>query len=206
MAFTLIQHLRLTFESVSAEFGPVWVKLAVLRTKMRKRSIFTFDLTLIWHVTFNYFFKSALEPSRRELSNAASPVSLRSLVWELAWGGRYTPPPPGQWRSAETPVKRGLTVWTVPPVIANTQDTSAPCLTVFQDVHVMIFVGFGFLMTFLKRYGLSSVSVNFLVAGLVLEWAILVNGFFHLHDGKIRLDSVRWGVNKEWKGMRTRRG
>ena len=27
MAFTLIQYLRLTFESVSAEFGPVWVKL-----------------------------------------------------------------------------------------------------------------------------------------------------------------------------------
>ena len=23
----------------------------------------------------------------------------------------------------------------------------------FQDIHVMIFVGFGFLMTFLKRYG-----------------------------------------------------
>ncbi|XP_043196180.1 ammonium transporter Rh type A-like [Amphibalanus amphitrite] len=59
----------------------------------------------------------------------------------------------------------------------------------FQDVHVMIFIGFGFLMTFLKRYGLSSVSVNFLVAGLVLEWAILVNGLFHLHHGKIQVDA-----------------
>ena len=108
MAFTLIQYLHLTFESVSAEFGPVWVKLAVLRTKMRKRSILTFDLTLTWHVTFSEFFKSALEPSRRDLSNAASPVSLRSLVWELAWGGGVIRPPPGQWHSAETPVKRGL--------------------------------------------------------------------------------------------------
>ncbi|KAF0299379.1 Ammonium transporter Rh type B [Amphibalanus amphitrite] len=62
-------------------------------------------------------------------------------------------------------------------------------VTVFQDVHVMIFIGFGFLMTFLKRYGLSSVSVNFLVAGLVLEWAILVNGLFHLHHGKIQVDA-----------------
>lgn len=60
----------------------------------------------------------------------------------------------------------------------------------FQDVHVMIFIGFGFLMTFLKRYGLSSVSLNFLVAGLVLEWAILVNGFFHLHNGHIQVDVV----------------
>ena len=69
-------------------------------------------LTWPWPDTwpFKKSFKSALEPSRRDLSNAASPVSLRSLVWELAWGGRYTPPPPGQWRSAETPVKRGLTL------------------------------------------------------------------------------------------------
>ena len=53
-------------------------------------------LTWPWPDTwpFKKNFKSALEPSRRDLSNAASPVSLRSLVWELAWGGgRYTPPP-----------------------------------------------------------------------------------------------------------------
>ena len=63
-------------------------------------------LTWPWPDTwpFKKNFKSALEPSRRDLSNAASPVSLRSLVWELAWGDVV----PGQWRSAETPVKRGL--------------------------------------------------------------------------------------------------
>ena len=78
---------------------------------MQKRSILIFDLTCTWHVTFKEIFKSALELSRRDLSNAASPVSLRSLVWELpgGGGGRYTLPPPGQWRSAETPVKSGLT-------------------------------------------------------------------------------------------------
>ena len=52
----------------------------------------------------------------------------------------------------------------------------------------MIFIGFGFLMTFLKKYGLSSVSINFLLAALVLQWAVLVNGFFHLHDGRIVID------------------
>jgi len=49
--------------------------------------------------------------------------------------------------------------------------------TFFQDVHVMMFVGFGFLMTFLRRYSFSSVSFNFLVAAFVLEWAVLVRGY-----------------------------
>jgi len=35
----------------------------------------------------------------------------------------------------------------------------------FQDVHVMMFIGFGFLMTYLKRYGYSAISFNFLIAG-----------------------------------------
>jgi ammonium transporter Rh len=43
----------------------------------------------------------------------------------------------------------------------------------------MMFVGFGFLMTFLKRYGYSSIAYNFLVAAFVLEWALIVRGFFN---------------------------
>nr|XP_020473081.1 ammonium transporter Rh type B-like isoform X1 [Monopterus albus]XP_020473082.1 ammonium transporter Rh type B-like isoform X1 [Monopterus albus]XP_020473083.1 ammonium transporter Rh type B-like isoform X1 [Monopterus albus]XP_020473085.1 ammonium transporter Rh type B-like isoform X1 [Monopterus albus]XP_020473086.1 ammonium transporter Rh type B-like isoform X1 [Monopterus albus] len=58
----------------------------------------------------------------------------------------------------------------------------------FQDVHVMIFVGFGFLMTFLQRYGFSSVGFNFLIAAFSLQWATLMQGFFHgLHHGKIHV-------------------
>ena len=48
-----------------------------------------------------------------------------------------------------------------------------------MDVHSMMFVGFGFLMTFLKRYGYSSISYNFIIAAFVLEWAVLVRGFIH---------------------------
>ncbi|KAI5618201.1 ammonium transporter Rh type B [Silurus asotus] len=58
----------------------------------------------------------------------------------------------------------------------------------FQDVHVMIFIGFGFLMTFLQRYGFSSVGFNFLIAAFALQWATLMQGFFHgMHDGKIHV-------------------
>jgi ammonium transporter Rh len=41
----------------------------------------------------------------------------------------------------------------------------------------MMFVGFGFLMTFLKRYGYGAVGFNFIVAAYVLEWALLVRGW-----------------------------
>lgn len=60
--------------------------------------------------------------------------------------------------------------------------------TGFQDVHVMIFVGFGFLMTFLKRYSFGGVGFNFLIASFGLQWALLMQGWFHSLDpitGKI---------------------
>lgn len=60
----------------------------------------------------------------------------------------------------------------------------------FQDVHVMIFVGFGFLMTFLKRYSFSGVGFNFLIGACGLQWALLMQGWFHSLDpntGKISI-------------------
>ncbi|KAL0967183.1 hypothetical protein UPYG_G00248820 [Umbra pygmaea] len=58
----------------------------------------------------------------------------------------------------------------------------------FQDVHVMIFIGFGFLMTFLKRYGFSSVGLNLLLAAFALQWGLLMQGLWHLDDGKIKVN------------------
>ncbi|XP_074653098.1 ammonium transporter Rh type B-B-like [Tubulanus polymorphus] len=55
----------------------------------------------------------------------------------------------------------------------------------FQDVHVMIFIGFGFLMTFLKKYGFGSVGFNFLIGAVCLQWATLMSGFLHLHHNTI---------------------
>lgn len=48
----------------------------------------------------------------------------------------------------------------------------------FQDVNVMIFVGFGFLMTFLAKHSYSSVGFNFMVAAACVQWYILAGGFF----------------------------
>eukprot|EP00002_Diphylleia_rotans_P027519 TRINITY_DN551_c0_g1_i2.p1 TRINITY_DN551_c0_g1~~TRINITY_DN551_c0_g1_i2.p1 ORF type:complete len:695 (-),score=189.88 TRINITY_DN551_c0_g1_i2:313-2397(-) len=54
----------------------------------------------------------------------------------------------------------------------------------FQDVHVMIFAGFGFLMTFLRKYGYSSIGFNFLIGAFVIQWYILSAGFWErvFHD------------------------
>eukprot|EP00088_Acartia_fossae_P015848 TRINITY_DN18786_c0_g1_i5.p1 TRINITY_DN18786_c0_g1~~TRINITY_DN18786_c0_g1_i5.p1 ORF type:complete len:417 (-),score=126.76 TRINITY_DN18786_c0_g1_i5:216-1466(-) len=60
----------------------------------------------------------------------------------------------------------------------------------FQDVHVMIFIGFGFLMTFLKKYGLSAVSLNMLLSALSIQWSILISGFLHPH---CQDPTVEWG-------------
>jgi ammonium transporter Rh len=38
----------------------------------------------------------------------------------------------------------------------------------YQDVHVMIFVGFGFLMVFLRSHGWTSLGYNFFIAA----WSI----------------------------------
>lgn len=48
----------------------------------------------------------------------------------------------------------------------------------FQDTHVMIIVGFGFLMTFLKRYSWSSLGFNFMFTAFTIQWSILVHGWF----------------------------
>jgi len=65
----------------------------------------------------------------------------------------------------------------------------------FMDVHVMIFVGFGFLMVFLKTHSWTSICMNYIVAAWALQLNILCQGFFHqlLTTGlshKINIDSL----------------
>lgn len=52
----------------------------------------------------------------------------------------------------------------------------------------MVFLGFGFLMTFLHRYGYSAVGFNFLLAAMGIQWALLMQGWFqHTRDNYILL-------------------
>jgi len=48
----------------------------------------------------------------------------------------------------------------------------------FQDVHVMIFIGYGFLNVYLKSHTWSSIGFNFLVGSWVVQVAILWNHFW----------------------------
>lgn len=52
----------------------------------------------------------------------------------------------------------------------------------FVHVHIMIFIGIGFIMVFLKNYGYSAVSLNLLVGAFSIEWGILIGGFFRMKD------------------------
>lgn len=47
---------------------------------------------------------------------------------------------------------------------------------IFEDIHTIIFVGFGFLVTFLKRYGFSAISTNILLASFTMQWALIIRG------------------------------
>jgi ammonium transporter Rh len=48
----------------------------------------------------------------------------------------------------------------------------------YQDVHVMIFIGFAFLMVFLRKHGYTSVGLTFLIGAFVIQWYQLTLGFW----------------------------
>lgn len=59
--------------------------------------------------------------------------------------------------------------------------------SVFEGLHFMLFIGFGLLLTFLKKYGFSSLGYNFLISALVIEWSTIMQGFFEMKHNKIPL-------------------
>eukprot|EP01133_Synstelium_polycarpum_P009781 gene9781-11422_t len=74
-----------------------------------------------------------------------------------------------------TPLVINGTVVNVPNPV---QDTINSTYGYFRDVNIMIFFGFGFLMTFLRRYGYSALGYTFLISAMVAQWSILVWGFY----------------------------
>ncbi len=61
----------------------------------------------------------------------------------------------------------------------------------FQDVHVMIFIGFGFLMTFLRKFGYSAVGFTLFIGAISLQTYPLLQTFWrfvlHGHSGSVPL-------------------
>ena len=65
----------------------------------------------------------------------------------------------------------------------------------FEDLHAIALLGFGFIMTFLKRYGYGSIGFNLLLVAYVIQWALLVRGWFSSTSSKtlsfsVNLDSL----------------
>ena len=61
------------------------------------------------------------------------------------------------------------------PNAVNLLKTTYPS---FQDVHIMIFVGFGFLMCFIKSHNWGSIGYNYLVACWSIQITILWEAFW----------------------------
>jgi ammonium transporter Rh len=65
----------------------------------------------------------------------------------------------------------------------------------WMDVHMMVFIGFGFLMVFLKTHSWSSVGFNLLIASWCLQCGVVFLGFWrsaieHGFHEKINLNMV----------------
>jgi ammonium transporter Rh len=83
------------------------------------------------------------------------------------------------------------------PLKANTleehsQKTISRYYAFYQDIHVMIFIGFGFLMTFLRSYNWSAVAFNFVIGAWVLQISVLLFGFW------VRAFNGQWVGLIEW--------
>ncbi|XP_056151305.1 rh blood group, D antigen [Lampris incognitus] len=74
------------------------------------------------------------------------------------------------------------------PNVETGGETFRSLYSEFQDVNVAVILGFGYLGTFLVRYGFSGSGFSFLVAVMATQWAIILNGFESLYlTGKIRI-------------------
>jgi ammonium transporter Rh len=84
---------------------------------------------------------------------------------------------------------------TDPNIIAEenlaAQETMWTHYPMWQDIHVMMFVGFGFLMVFLKTHCWASIGFNYLCAAWAIQCTMVFYGFWH----KVIIDNVVTKIN-----------
>ena len=56
---------------------------------------------------------------------------------------------------------------------------------------MMLVGGFGFLMTFLKRFGFSALGMTLMIVAIVTEWSILLWGFTEMENFTIHLSMMK---------------
>jgi len=76
----------------------------------------------------------------------------------------------------------------------------------FQDVNVMIVVGFGFLMTFIRTHSWSALAYTFFINGIIVQtyillksfWQRIFNGFasegFYIKVGQVLITESSYAV------------
>jgi ammonium transporter Rh len=64
--------------------------------------------------------------------------------------------------------------------------------SMFQQIHVMIFIGFGYLMVFLKTFSWSAIGFTYIASAFAIEVYILFSGFWHgcFHHGDFSMIEI----------------
>ncbi|XP_035710365.1 ammonium transporter Rh type A-like [Folsomia candida] len=60
----------------------------------------------------------------------------------------------------------------------------------YQDIQVMVFLGIGVLMAFIRKYGYSAIGFTMLAGALAVQWSILVRGLIFNGPNPIPLNIV----------------
>lgn len=64
----------------------------------------------------------------------------------------------------------------------------------------MVFIGFGFLMVFLKSHSWTSVGLNFLSAAIAIQLAIFSSGFWHIIFGEEEFRKIEVNIDSPVMG------
>jgi ammonium transporter Rh len=67
----------------------------------------------------------------------------------------------------------------VRPLTHNSDAENTKYYPMYQDVNVMMLIGFGFLMTFIKNHSWSALSYTFFINAIIVQLYLLFYPFWH---------------------------